>query len=141
MVIPKILLSILIGFSIGVIIAGAVFSFIAIIGVVPRLAQKTKTQNYIKLYEEVIIIAGIWGALTIFIDFKINLPVILVAFLSLCLGVFIGCLAVSLTEVLNVVPILTRRISIDKGLKIFMLAIAIGKLIGSLMYFFIPGFK
>lgn len=141
MVIPKTLLSILLGFSFGIIIAGAIFSFIAIIGLVPRLAQKTKTQNYIKFYEEVIIVGGIWGALTLFIDFRINLPAIVVAFLSLSLGVFIGCLVVSLAEVINVVPILTRRISIDKGLKYFMLAIAIGKLIGSLMYFFIPGFQ
>lgn len=141
MIIFKVLLSIISGFGFGVIIAGAIFSFIAIIGVVPRLAQKTKTENYIKFYEEVIILSGIWASLTIFLDFKINLPDIVVGFLSLSLGVFIGCLAVSLTEVLNVIPILTRRININKGLKIFMLAIAIGKLIGSLIYFFVPGFK
>lgn len=140
MFIHKILLSILIGFGAGVVISGAIFSFIAIIGVVPRLAQKTKTEEYIKFYEEVIMISGIWGALTLFIDFRINLPVVLVALLSLCLGIFIGCLAVSLTEILNVIPILTRRLKLDSVLKIFMLAIALGKIIGSLMYFLVPGF-
>ena len=141
MIVFNILFCILTGFGFGVIIAGAIFSLIAIIGVVPRLAQKTKTENYIKFYEEVIIIGGIWGSLTLFIDFTITLPIIVVGFLSLSLGVFIGSLAVSLTEVLNVIPILTRRININRGIMIFMLAIAIGKLIGSLMYFFVPGFK
>lgn len=128
------------GFGSGVVISGAIFSFIAIIGIVPRLAQKTKTEVYIKFYEEIIIISGIIGALTIFIDFRISLPASVIVFLSLSFGIFIGCLAVSLTEVLNVIPILTRRLKLDTLLKIFMLAIAFGKVVGSLMYFLIPGF-
>jgi len=136
----EILLSILMGFGAGVVISGAIFSFIAIIGIVPRLAQKTKTEAYIKFYEEVIIISGIIGSLTIFIDFRIPLPASVIIFLSLCLGIFIGCLAVSLTEVLNVIPILTRRLKLDTLLKIFMLAIAFGKIAGALMYFLVPGF-
>ncbi|MFR5772662.1 MAG: stage V sporulation protein AB [Lachnospirales bacterium] len=42
----------MLGFGGGIVISGAVFAFIAIIGVVPRLVQKSHTEKYIKLYEE-----------------------------------------------------------------------------------------
>ena len=41
----KYILMFLIGIGGGIVISGAVFAFIAIIGIVPRLAQKTKTEN------------------------------------------------------------------------------------------------
>ena len=131
------ILSIFVSFSLGTIIAGAIFSFIAMIGVVPRLAQKTKTREYIKLYEMIIILGGLWGAVVFYIDFDVVLPPVLIAFLSLCAGVFLGSLAVSLTEVLDVLPILTRRAKIKDGLALFMLAIALGKMLGTLIFIFV----
>ena len=50
-----------IGLSSGTVVAGGIFAFIAIIGVVPRLAQKTKTEKYIMIYEDAITLGGILG--------------------------------------------------------------------------------
>ena len=140
MIILKNGILILLGFSSGVVIAGAVFAFIAIIGVVPRLAQKTATQKHIKLYEEAIICGGIFGAATQMINFRLPIGTVPVAALALCTGVFFGCLAVSLAEVLDVIPVLSRRVRLQTGMAAFMLAIALGKLAGSVMYCFVPGF-
>lgn len=140
MTLIKMILLIIIGFGSGVVIAGAVFAFIAIIGVVPRLAQKTNTAKYIKVYEEAIIFGGIFGTSSLLFNYYIPIGKLLVMFISLCIGIFYGCLAVSLAEVLDVIPILTRRGKIQKGMMYFICAIAIGKLIGSLLYYFIPGF-
>ena len=131
---------VLLGFGSGLVIAGAVFAFIAIIGVVPRLAQKTNSQQYIKLYEEAIIAGGIFGASTMMIEYRLPLPAAVVAPLALCVGIFFGCLAVSLAEVLDVIPVLTRRARLQQGMAAFMLAIALGKLVGSALYFCVPGF-
>ena len=38
-----------IGFSSGMVVSGGIFAFIAAIGVVERLAQKTKTVKHIKI--------------------------------------------------------------------------------------------
>ncbi|MDR1688993.1 MAG: stage V sporulation protein AB [Clostridiales bacterium] len=133
-------LCILFGFSAGLVISGAVFAFIAIIGIVPRLAQKTRTENHVKLYEEAIIFGGITGALTLPFDFEIPAGKIFAAFFAFCVGIFYGTLAVSLAEVLDVIPILTRRVRIQDGLSIFIIAIAAGKLFGSVLYYVIPGF-
>ncbi len=136
----KIILSIVIAFSSGIIISGAVFAFIAIIGVVPRLAQKTRTEDKIQFYEEVIIFGGIFGTLSMMFDFYLPIGKFLVIVYAGFIGIFFGCLAVSLAEILNVIPILTRRGRIQTGLKYFITAVAIGKLIGSLLYSRIPGF-
>lgn len=131
---------IIIGLGSGTIISGAVFAFISIIGVVPRLAMKTNTQKYIKTYETAIILGGIWGALTIFIDYYIPINVLIVILFAFAIGIFYGCLAVSLAEILNVIPILTRRVRLQKGIKYFILALAFGKAIGSMLYYFVPNF-
>lgn len=132
--------SMLIGFSSGVVISGAVFAFITVIGIVPRLAQKTGTQRYVKTYETAIAVGGIFGTLGGL--FKPHIPIgsISVVLFSLCTGIFFGCLAMSLAEVLNVIPILSRRGRVQKGMFFFVLAIALGKLAGSLIYAMKPGF-
>ena len=53
---------------------------------------------------------------------------------------FYGGLAVSLAEVFDVVPIFMRRARLLKGIVFFVTAIALGKTLGSLAYFLIPGF-
>ena len=136
----KNLMCILIGFSSGMVISGAVFAFIAVIGVVPRLAQKTRTTKFAKVYEEALIMGGILGTVIDFFDFKLPIGSIGTIIYSLCVGIFFGCVAVSLAEVLNVIPILTRRANVAQGMFFFVMALALGKLVGSLLYFFMPGY-
>ncbi len=129
-----------IGFSSGIIISGAVFAFISTLGIVQRLAKKTATEEFANVYEEAIIFGGIFGTSTGLFNYYLPVGNFLVAILSFCIGIFYGCLAMSLAEVLNVIPILIRRGSVESGLSIFIFAIAFGKLVGSLLYFCIPGF-
>ena len=49
-----VLVLILVGFSSGIIISGAVFAFITSLGIVQRLAKTTSTEKFCKLYEEII---------------------------------------------------------------------------------------
>ena len=50
-------------------------------------------------------------------------------------GMFIGCLALAIAEMLDSIPILTRRISFRHGLGLAIVSMALGKLFGSLVYF------
>ncbi len=136
----KNLVCIVFGFGSGVVISGAVFAFITVIGIVQRLAQKTSTSKYIKLYEEAIIVGGIFGTSTMFIDYHFPIGKVLTAILSFVTGIFYGCLAMSLAEVLDVIPILTRRGRVQQGMFYFILAIAIGKCVGAILYFTVEGF-
>ena len=132
--------AIVIGLASGLVIAGAVYAFLTIVGVVPRLAQKTYTTNNIRLYETALILGGIFGTLAMIFRFYLPIGHVGVVVISLANGIFIGCLAMSLAEVLNVIPILSRRVRIQRGMFFLVMAIAVGKLVGSLLYFLVPGF-
>ncbi|MFR5601322.1 MAG: stage V sporulation protein AB [Lachnospiraceae bacterium] len=125
-----------IGIGAGGIVAAGVFAFLAIIGVFPRLIGKTKTRNHIILYETMIILGGMTGNI---IDlFPVSLPLHSQLFLGiwgLAGGVFVGCLVMSLAETLKALPTINRRIHLAVGLQYIILALGLGKLTGSLIYF------
>ncbi len=139
MLVKTIILAI-ISFSSGLVIAGGVFAFISMIGIVPRMAQKTGTKNNIVTYENAIILGGIFGTLSSFFNF--NIPIgILSVIPAFCTGIFIGSLAVSIAEILDVVPVFMRRASLKTGLGLFITSIAFGKMTGSILYFILPYFR
>lgn len=140
MIILKNCILAVIGFSSGLVVAAGIFAFIAVIGIVPRMAQRSKTVCFIPRYEDAIILGGIWGTLNLYIDFYIPIGTIGAILFAFSIGIFIGCLAVSLAEVLNVIPIFARRARLTQGIPIFVLALALGKMIGSLVYFFTGNF-
>ena len=52
-------------------------------------------------------------------------------------GIFVGCLAVALAEILDTFPIVFRRIHLkDEFGEVLLFTMALGKLIGSLFFFF-----
>ena len=130
----------LIGFASGVLVSGAVFAFITIVGVVPRLAQKTNSTRYIKVYESAIFAGGLMGVAFSFFAPAGAWGFWLLPVVGLAAGIFYGCLAMSLAEVLNVIPILARRARLQRGMFFLVMAIAIGKMVGALLYFLVPGF-
>jgi stage V sporulation protein AB len=139
-------LAVLFGLSSGVIIAGGVFGFIAVIGVMPRMAQKTNTEKNVRFYEEIIILGGACGvAAEVFKPtgtrlFSGVLGGVIGCAAGFAAGVFWGGIAMSLAEMLDVMPIAARRLNIRENMFFFVLFVALGKLVGSLSYFLVPGF-
>lgn len=128
------------GVSAGGVIAAGVFAFLAIIGVFPRLIGKTKTRQHILLYETLIVLGGIFGNVMDLYEFPMVIGMawlhqLLLGIFGLAVGVFVGCLVMSLAETLKTVPVISRRIHLAVGLQYVILAIAAGKLVGSLVYF------
>ncbi|MEA4972222.1 MAG: stage V sporulation protein AB [Candidatus Metalachnospira sp.] len=140
MTVLKYLLLILFGLGSGTVIAAGVFALISTIGIVPRMAEKTKTSNSIKIYESSITLGGIAGTLLMYGDINIPISPIIIAVFEFCVGIFFGELAVSIAEVLNVFPIFMRRNRLTVGLGVIIPVIAVGKGIGLLMYYLISGF-
>lgn len=125
----------IIGLSAGTIVAGGLFGFIVSLGVVSDFADRTKTADRILLYEDAVALGGIVGNIlyTYSIPLRAIAPVI--SIFGLFSGIFVGCWAMALAEVLNVFPIFLRRINLTKGIAYIILGISIGKGIGSLIYF------
>ena len=125
-----------IGFSAGVIVAGGLFGFIVSLGVISDFADRTHTANKIVLYEDAVALGGIVGNLLY--TYHLRFPVLkwLLGPFGFLAGMFVGCWAIALSEVLNVFPIFSRRVKLTKGIGYIILGIAIGKGIGSMLYFF-----
>lgn len=145
---------ILTGGSYGLLAAAGVFTVLAAVGLVPRFAGKTHTAKYVKIYEEMVIFGTLTGCvLSIFARYcqfgawwQQRLPrheealaaagMAVQGIFGLFAGMFVGCLALAIAEMLDSIPILTRRISFRHGLGLAIISMAAGKICGSLFYFF-----
>ncbi|MES9684385.1 stage V sporulation protein AB [Bacillus sp. AFS001701] len=123
-----------VGFSGGIAVGTGFVAFLSVIGIIPRLTQLTKTIKKIRAYEFAVILGALFGCWISLRNTVFNLPNIFSVFIGLLAGIFIGMLAAALTEVLNVFPILAKRIGIQKKIVYLLMAIALGKVFGSLFH-------
>lgn len=130
-----ILLSFL-GVSAGVTVAAGVFAFITMLDVIPRLTHRTGTASHLYGYENVIILGGTVGNILVFFVDKFPVTYVGIAIYGLFSGVFVGCLAMALAESLRVIPIFVKRLKLKEGLPLLILAIALGKMAGTIFQYF-----
>ena len=126
----------LIGLSAGSIVAGGLFGFVVSLGIVSDFADRTGTADRIGLYEDAVAVGGILGNLVLLYDIPLTAISPLMGVFGMFSGIFVGCWALALAEVLNVFPIFLRRINVTKGIGFVILGIAVGKVLGALVYFF-----
>lgn len=125
-----------VGLSAGAAVAGGLFAFIVELGVVADFADRTHTANKILFYESCVALGGIIG--NIFYVFRLNLPAgtWFLALYGILAGIFAGCWAMALAEILNVFPVFIRRARVVRYLTAFVLSIALGKGLGACLFFF-----
>lgn len=130
-----------IGLAAGLAVAGGFVAFLSLIGIVPRLAGVTKTAANIPLYENCLALGLItMNLISLYapaLDFlPITIAETIINAAGLFTGIFVGCLAGALAEVVNIIPILSRRLRIRKGFPYYVKAFALGKCAGSLLQFY-----
>lgn len=125
-------LQIIIGFSGGLAVGGGFVAFITVLGIIPRLIQLSKTEKYIKVFGASVIFGLLFGSYLSFAEIPVYHPYFFLAIVGMFHGIFNGMLAAALTEVLNVFPILTKRIGFQSYVITLLMAIVFGKVIGSL---------
>lgn len=126
----------LLGLSSGLGVAGGMFALLIALGVVARFAGKTHTAEYIWFYEDAAIIGGIFGNLFSIYEFPIPVGMVGVVSFGLFSGIFVGAWAMALTEIVNTVPIFSRRIRLKTGLTWIIFSMAFGRMIGAFLYAF-----
>lgn len=123
----------LIGLSGGITVGTAVASFLTLLDVVPRLAQVSDSSNLIIFYERVIVSSVVLTTIFDFFDISILSSKLLLMPIGMLIGAFVGLLAAALAEVLNVIPVLEKKLKFGDLIQIPVLAISLGKVIGSLI--------
>lgn len=117
----------------GAAIAAGYFAFISMIGIFPKLLSKIQYNRHYMLVENLLAYGAALGNVIYIFTIKIPLTLFGFAILALFGGIFVGCLAGALTEVLNVFPIISRRFKIRKYLPYAIYALAAGKTAGSIV--------
>lgn len=156
MMLLKQLILFVLGASFGLLSSAGVFTALASVGLIPRFAGKMHVAEKVFLLEEAVIFGAVaGGVVSVFSDYgEIGAFVLagqvfgahtasiwkligslFLALFGLFSGIFIGCLAFAIAEMLDSIPIFARRIGFRHGLSTAVAAAAFGKLIGSLIYF------
>ena len=137
------------GLAAGFVTAASYVAFIAMLGIFPKVAAKTKTAGECILYENCLILGILLSTLLQFyINFSFagfhegTLPSTGVGFFLLALtglfgGIYIGFLIGGLSEVLNVIPTYARIAHIKNNIHYIIYFLALGKGIFSLIQFFV----
>ena len=152
----KLLLLGAMGLSFGLLASAGVFTVLVSVGLIPRFAGKMHVARKVFALEEAVVLGTICGGLaSVFSDYAdiggwilagqifgertvivwTWIGSLFLILYGLFAGMFVGCLALAIAEMLNSIPIFSRRISFRHGLGVAITAAAIGKLLGSLDYF------
>lgn len=124
----------ILGLSSGMAVAGGMFALLIALGVVSRFAGKTHTAKYILYYEDAAAIGGILGNLFSIYQFPIPVGMVGVVSFGLFSGIFTGAWAMALTEIVDAVPVFSRRIRLKTGMPWIILSMALGRTAGAFIY-------
>lgn len=119
------------GISFGVAVAGGLFAFITTVGVVTRLAAGTKTAKYVMLYESVAVFGVTLSNIFDLFHLELSCGTICRGAYGWFSGIFVGCLAAALAEVVRVIPVFAKRIKLRVGMSFIVVAFALGKGLGA----------
>ena len=126
----------LIGLSAGGAIAGAFVAFIASLGVYTRLDGWAKSGRKLLQTETLILLGTTVGNLITLYQIPVPVGQVGLAVCGLFFGIFTGCLAAALADVVKLFPILSRRTGLRNGLPYVIAAVGIGKAVGTWLQFF-----
>jgi len=125
------------GFAGGIAVGAGVIALFIVLDIIPRLAQITRSFDKVHWYEGAMVSGSFIGTIADFWNWKIAGPWLFSGVVGLFNGIFVGMLAAALTEVLNVLPIIAKRLHMQRYLFGLLLAMVFGKVAGSLFEWFI----
>ena len=114
----------------GAVSAAGIFAIITSVGLINRYAKVTNTASHIRLYEDMIMLGAALGNIWLLYEIPVPVGIAGAAVFGLMSGIYVGSFAVCLA-----IPVLVRRTRIAGGLGWAVLCIALGKGIGSLVYY------
>ena len=125
-----------IGFCSGIIISGGVVGLLIGLSIVPRYAGITRTGKHILLYEDITLLGITVGNLFYIYGWHIPGDTFFLILYGLFSGIFLGGWIMALAEMADVFPIFSRRIKLTNGIRLIVIAVALGKTLGAIYYFY-----
>lgn len=124
-----------IGLCAGMVVASGVVAFIISLGIVPRYAGITRTAQHVRFYEDCSMLGAFLGNILFLYGGRIPAGNVGLALFGIFSGIFLGSWIIALGEVVNIFSIMARRIGLTRGIGLIIIAMALGKTLGSLLFF------
>ncbi|MEC0213798.1 stage V sporulation protein AB [Paenibacillus ehimensis] len=122
-----------VGLAGGLAVGSGMVAFLVVLDIIPRLAQISRSYRSIRLYEGAVVIGAVFFTVTDLFQWSFRLFPLSASLFGLLAGCFVGMLAAALTEVINVLPILAKRIRMEEYMIWLLMAMIFGKMLGSLI--------
>lgn len=124
------------GLCAGTVVASGLVGLIIGLSITPRYAGITHTGDKILWYENATILGAVVGNLVFLFQWELPVGNLGLGIFGIFAGIFLGSWVLALAEMADVFPILSRRIRLKMGMPAVILGIALGKTLGSLLYFY-----
>ena len=132
-----------IGLCFGMLAASGVLTVLMAVGLMPRYAGRVHEASHIFLFENMTILGTMSGTFVSLFGHYADgnglglLGLVLQMLYGMFSGIFVGTLALAIAEMLDAFPIFFRRGHIRNGLAWIILAVALGKMVGGYLYFYL----
>lgn len=120
------------GLASGLAVGSGLVAFLVVLDVIPRLAQISGCTSRGPALEAAVVAGAVFWTCADFFGIRLGMPDFVLPAVGLLVGGFVGTVAAALTEVLNVFPILARRLRMEEWLRWLLAAMVLGKVLGSL---------
>lgn len=127
------LLMAIVGLAGGFTVGSAFVALLIVLDLIPRLVQLTRAYRRSAWFESGILFGAVYWCSADLFNWGMKLPAAVLLVPSVFQGLFVGMFAAALTEVLNVLPILAKRLRLTPYLFSLLLALVLGKMAGSLI--------
>lgn len=123
----------LLGLAGGLAVGSGLVALLIVLDLIPRLAQVASAYRMSVWFETAVISGSLYWTFADFMNWKLSLPSgVFLSAAGLIDGMFVGMLAAALTEVMNVLPILAKRMNLSAYMVGLVMAMVLGKTLGSL---------
>lgn len=106
------LLLVMIGLGGGIAVGSGFVAFITVLDIVPRLTQLSSAHQHVRKLEWALISGALFFTIIDFFQWIASFPEWVTSVYGAFAGIFVGMLAAGLTEMLNVFPILAKRLTV-----------------------------
>ncbi|RKP57112.1 stage V sporulation protein AB [Cohnella endophytica] len=117
------------GFAVG----SAFVALLIVLDLIPRLVQLTRAYRRSAAFESAILLGALYWSCADQFDWSMKLHNYSLLLPAIFQGLFVGMFAAALTEVLNVIPIVSKRFKLKPYLLSLLMAMVLGKVTGSIV--------
>lgn len=126
----------ILGLCSGVVIASGVAGLLIGLSIIPRYAGITRTGRYVLIYEDAAFLGIVLGNAAVLFRFHIPAGTLFLILFGSFSGLFLGSWILALAEVADMFPVFARRVRLSEGIPAIILSLALGKCLGSFIYYF-----